>query len=87
MAARNIRCLVIEVSKMNHPLQGERPWPVDMAVDLPADSDRLIEAIERGEAIRNDAPPPLREINPQSVPRPKVVGDPWRRDPDVPRGN
>ena len=71
---------------MNHPLQGDRPWPVDM----PAESDplihRLIEAVERGEAIRSDAAPPVREINPQSAPRPGVVSDPWRRG-DVPRGD
>jgi hypothetical protein len=83
MAARNIRCLVIEVSEMNHPLQGERPWPVEMPVERPVDSDslirRLVEAIERRAAIRGDASPPVREIDPQSVPRPSVVSDPWRR--------
>ena len=78
---------------MKHPLQGKRPWPVDTTVELPversADSDPLIqrplEVVERGEAIHNDASPPVREINPQSVPRPGVVGDPWRRGEDVPR--
>ena len=87
MAARNIRCLIIKVSEMNQPRHGERPWPVDlpidMAVDMPADSDpliyRLIEIVQRREAIRNEASPPLREIDPQSAPRPGVVADPWRR--------
>lgn len=87
MAARNIRCLIIKVSEMNQPRHGERPWPVDLpfdtAVDMPADSDpliqRLIEIVQRREAIRNEASPPLREIDPQSAPRPGVVADPWRR--------
>ena len=89
MAARNIRCLVIEVSNMNHPLQGDRPWPAETPIERSAESDpliqRLIEAVERGEVIHADASPPVREINPQGVPRPGV--DPWRRGGEVPRGD
>ena len=74
---------------MNHPLRGERPWPVDLPVEIPAESDPLIrellEGIERGDVLRGDASPPVREIEPKSAPRPNVVHDPWRRGEGIPR--
>ncbi|MCH8922031.1 MAG: hypothetical protein IIA67_02645 [Planctomycetes bacterium] len=61
--------------------------PVERTVESDPLIHRLIEAMERGEAIRGDAAPPVREINPQSDPRPSVVIDPWRRGGELPRGD